>query len=92
MKKIKCARLQAHTSNLQQGRESWSSSQIWLQHRRLGHPPFNILKSLFPVLFTKVSAESFYCDVCQFAKHYRTTFPPNGNKSYKPFDLIHLDV
>ena len=26
----KCARLQAHTSNLQQGRESWSSSQIWL--------------------------------------------------------------
>ena len=26
----KCARLQAHTYNLQQGSESWSSSQIWL--------------------------------------------------------------
>ena len=88
----KGARLQAHTSNLQQGRESWSSSQIWLQHRRLGHPPFSTLKSLFPVLFTKVSAESFHCDVCQFAKHHRTTFPPNGNKSSKPFDLIHSDV
>jgi len=40
----KCARLQTHTSNLQQGHESWSSSQIWLQH-----PPFSTLKSLFPV-------------------------------------------
>nr|XP_007146000.1 hypothetical protein PHAVU_006G004500g [Phaseolus vulgaris]ESW17994.1 hypothetical protein PHAVU_006G004500g [Phaseolus vulgaris] len=30
----KCVRLHAHTSNLQQGLESWSSSQIWLQHRR----------------------------------------------------------
>jgi len=39
-----------------------------------------------------VSAESFHCDVCQFAKHHRITFPPNGNKSFKPFDLIHSDV
>jgi len=39
-----------------------------------------------------VSAKSFHCDVCQFAKHHRTTFPPNGNKSSKPFDLIHPDV
>ena len=59
----KCARLQPYTSNLQKGPESWSSSQIWLQHRRLGHPLFSTLKSLFPVLFTKVSAESFHCDV-----------------------------
>ena len=39
-----------------------------------------------------MSAESFHCDVFQFAKHHRTTFPPNGNKSSKPFDLIHSDV
>ena len=88
----KCARLQAHTSNLQQGRESWPSSQIWLQHRRLGHPPFSNLKCLFLVLFTKVSVESFHCDLCQFAKHHRTTFLPNGNRSSKPFDLIHSHV
>jgi len=86
----KCVRLHAHTSNLQQSLESWSSSQIWLQHRRFGHPPFNTLKSLFPVLFTKVSVESFHCDVCQFAKHHWTTFL-NGNKSSKHFDLILLD-
>ena len=39
-----------------------------------------------------MSAESFHCDVCQFAKHHPTNFPPNGNKSSKPFDLIHSDV
>jgi len=58
----------------------------------LGHPSFSTLKSLFSVLFTKVSAESFHYDVCQFAKHHQTTFLPNGNKSSKPFDLIHSDV
>ena len=77
---------------LQQGTESWSSSQIWLQHRRLGHPPFSTLKSLFPVLFKKLSVESFHCDVCQFAKHHRTNFSLNNNRSSKPFDLIHSDV
>ena len=56
----KCAKLQAHTSSLQQGTESWSSSQIWLQHRRLGHPPLSNLKSLFPVLFTKLSVGSLF--------------------------------
>jgi len=39
-----------------------------------------------------VFVESFHCDVCQFAKHHWTTFFPSGNKSSKPFDLIHLDV
>jgi len=82
---------------LEQATASWQdsydpSSQIWLQHRRLGHPQFSTLKFLFPVLYTKVSAESFHCDVCQFAKHHQTTFLPNGNKSSKPFDLIHSDV
>jgi len=91
-KNKKCVGLEAHTSNLQQGTESWSSSQIWLQHKRLGHPPFSTLKSLFPVLFTKLSVESFHCDVCQFAKHGRTTFTPNNNINSKPFDPIHSNV
>jgi len=88
----KCARLQAHTYNLQQDLESWSLSQIWLQHKRLGHPSFSTLKSLFLVLFTKVSVESFHCDVCEFVKHHLPTFFPNSNISSKPFDLIHSDV
>ncbi|KAL2320148.1 hypothetical protein Fmac_029117 [Flemingia macrophylla] len=87
-----CTRQKALTSNHQPTSESWSSSQIWLQHRRLGHPPFSVLKSLFPFLFTTVSVESFHCDVCQFAKHHRTTFLPSNHKSSKPFDLVHSDV
>jgi len=62
-KNKKCVGLQAHTSSVQQGTESWSSYQIWLQHRRLGHPPFSTLKSVIPVLFTKLLVESFHCDV-----------------------------
>lgn len=54
----------------QAGSESWANTQIWLQHRRLGHPPFCMLRSLFPHLFTKVFVYSFHCDVCQFAKSH----------------------
>jgi len=39
-----------------------------------------------------MSVHSFHCDVCEFAKHYRTTFLPSTNKSSKPFDLAHSDV
>ena len=39
-----------------------------------------------------MSVESFYCDVCQFAKHHQTAFLLNDNKSSKPFDRIHSDV
>jgi len=42
--------------------KTWISSQIWLPHRRLRYPLFNLNKSLFPCLFTK---ESFKCDICQ---------------------------
>jgi len=87
-----CTKQKVLTSNHQTSSEPWSSSQIWLQHRRLGHPPFSVLKSLFPFLFTKMLVESFHCDVCEFAKHHQTTFLPSTNKSYKTFDLVHSDV
>ena len=38
-----CTRQKALTSNHRTSSEPWSSSQIWLQHRRLGHPPFSVL-------------------------------------------------
>ena len=68
------------------------SENIWLHHRRLGHPSFSTIKSMFPTLFLKESVESFKCDVCQFAKHHRATYSPSNNKSVHPFDLIHSDV
>ncbi|KAK2414409.1 myosin-16 [Trifolium repens] len=71
---------------------SSSASQIWLQHKRLGHPPFSLIKSMYPELFLRHSVESFKCDVCEFAKHHRVSFSPNFNKSVEPFNIIHSDV
>ena len=76
----------------QTGSESWTNTQIWLQHRRLGHPPFCMLKSLFPHLFTKVFVDSFHCDVCQFAKSHQATYFLRDIRSVEPFDLVHSDV
>ncbi|RDX81342.1 hypothetical protein CR513_37989, partial [Mucuna pruriens] len=69
-----------------------STSQIWLYHKRVGHPPFGLLKTMFPYLFTKEFVESFRCDIYQFSKHHCATFSPNNNKSLEPFNLIHSDV
>ena len=81
------------SSALRSRSESHSvASQIWLQHKRLGHPPFSLMRSMFPSLFLKQSVESFKCDICQFSKHHRATFPSSLTKSAEPFDLIHSDV
>ncbi|RDY01438.1 hypothetical protein CR513_15232, partial [Mucuna pruriens] len=72
--------------------ETWTASQIWLYQKRLGHPPFGLIKTIFPHLFTKESFEFFKCDVCQFSKHYRATFSPSNSKSLEPFDLVHSNV
>nr|KYP41833.1 Retrovirus-related Pol polyprotein from transposon TNT 1-94 [Cajanus cajan] len=72
--------------------KTWANSQIWLHHKRLGHPSFNLLKSLFPHLFTKESVESFNCDICQLSKHHRASYPISNKKNTFPFDLFHSDV
>lgn len=64
--------------------------QIWLWHRRLGHPSDDYLKHLFPSLFSKHYRTS--CDTCHFAKSHRTSFPSIENKNSVPFSLIHSDV
>ena len=61
-------------------------------HRRLGHPSFRYLLKLFPSLFLKNNVSSFHCDSCLLAKHHRTSFHPNFNKSSVPFSIIHSDV
>jgi hypothetical protein len=71
---------------------STSEAQIWLWHRRLGHPSFRYLLKLFPSLFLKNNVSSFHCDSCLLAKHHRTSFHPSFNKSSVPFSIIHSDV
>ncbi|RDX83302.1 hypothetical protein CR513_35794, partial [Mucuna pruriens] len=77
---------------LLKSKSTWATSQILLHHKRLRHPPFDLLKTMFPHLFTKESVESFNCDVCRFSKHHYATFSPSNNKSLEPFVLIHSDV
>ncbi|RDX74028.1 hypothetical protein CR513_46271, partial [Mucuna pruriens] len=72
--------------------ETWTTSQICLYHKRLGHPLFGLLKTMFPYLFRKEFFESFKCDIYQFSKHHCATFSPSNNRSLEPFDLIHSDV
>jgi len=65
--------------------------QLWLWHRRLGHPSFRYLKILFPSLFTS-NIEPIKCKTCIRANNYRVIFPPNNNRVNSAFSLVHSDV
>jgi len=65
--------------------------QLWLWHRRLGHPSFGYLKILFPSLFIS-NTEPIKCETCTRAKNHRVTFPPNNNRVNYAFSLVHSDV
>ena len=58
----------------------------------LGHPSFNVLKIIFPSLFKNVSIESLHCDICEFAKHKRSSYPRSNTRTFVPFELIHSDI
>ena len=47
---------------------------------------------MYHFLFKRVDARNFQCDVCEFAKNKRVSFPLTNNKSSHPFDLIHSDI
>ncbi|KZV53482.1 hypothetical protein F511_14848 [Dorcoceras hygrometricum] len=71
---------------------SSSTNEIFLWHRRMGHPNFQYLKHLYPQLFHNQNVSDFQCDICQFAKHHRSSFPAHSYHASKPFALIHSDV
>ena len=52
-----------------------NKAQIWLSHCCLGHPTFTLLKRMFQAIFEKLDLQSFHCDVCEFAKHHKVSFP-----------------
>jgi len=66
--------------------------QIWLWHRRLGHPSFHYLKHVLPDLFMNTQISDLKCDTCILAKSHRATYPLSMNKSDTPFALINSDV
>ena len=69
-----------------------AEEQVWLSHFCLGHPPFLLLKKIFPNMFEKLNVQNFQCDVYEYAKHHRVSFPLSNKKKFVPFSLIHTDV
>ncbi|PRQ58292.1 putative RNA-directed DNA polymerase [Rosa chinensis] len=68
-------------------------SEVWLWHRRLGHPSFSLMRKTMPTLFIGVDESVLHCETCVLAKSHRATYSPSiSNKSVIPFELIHSDV
>lgn len=55
---------------------------ILRQYFHFGHPSLNVLKTMFLVLFKDANGKDFHCDVCEFAKHKRVSFPMSHNRSH----------
>ena len=67
-----------------------NNKDIMLWHFRLGHPSFRYLKHLFPKLFVNKDPSMLHCEICEFAKHHRTSFPVQSSYNpSKPFSIIH---
>lgn len=64
--------------------------QLWVWHRRLGHPSFSYLKFLFPSLTKNIS--SFNCESCVLAKSHKHSYLSSTSHNREPFALIHTDV
>jgi hypothetical protein len=51
-----------------------------------------ICYNIFFLCSPKIMFSKFQCDTCELAKHHFVSFPACGNKSTKPFVIVHLDV
>ncbi|CAL9027038.1 unnamed protein product [Prunus brigantina] len=88
---LPAAAVRGCVANKVQGGSVKDKQQLWLWHRRLGHPSFGYLKHLFPSLFSSCDESSFKCETCVMAKSHRTVFPLSNNKAALPFELVHSD-
>ena len=67
-------------------------SELWLWHRRLGHPSFRVMKKSMPSLFLGISESTLHCETCALAKSHRSSYPLAFHSSTMPFELIHSDL
>lgn len=68
------------------------NSEFILLHYRLGHPNFLYLARLFPSLFVNKNVKDFQCDVCQLAKHSRSSYLLRSYNASHHFSMIHCDI
>lgn len=69
-----------------------NNDNVMLWHFRFGHPGFQYMNYLFPKLFLNKHCSQFYCEVCELAKHLRSSVPPHLYQPTAPFTLVHSDV
>jgi hypothetical protein len=68
------------------------TDELLLIHRRLGHLSFCVLSRMFPLYFATCYKDKLVCDLCELAKHTRTTYPSSNEISRDPFEVVHSDV
>ena len=61
-------------------------------HERMGHPPFDLLRTCYPSLFHGISAEQLFCEASHMAKLQRTSYKSLDDRCSSPFDCIHSDI
>jgi hypothetical protein len=67
-----------------------SSTSPYEHHCRLGHPSLQNLKRMVPSC-SRVT--ELPCEVCEFSKHHRVSFPPRiESRVSRPFQLVHSDI
>jgi transposase InsO family protein len=66
--------------------------QIWLWHRRLGHPSFGYMEKLLPNMLLNLDPKNFSCETYIKSKSHRVTYHNSQNKCVIPFDIIHTDI
>ena len=66
------------------------SSTIELWHKRMGHPPEQILK-LIPLVNSSDKLNKA-CEACHRAKHSRNSFALSENVASRIFELVHCDL
>ena len=69
-----------------------SNKQIILWHFRLGYPNFYYLRYLLLDLFKNKGPSFFQCQICELAKHHRSTFSIQPYQPSKPFLLLQTNV
>jgi len=58
----------------------------------LGHPSFKYLKNCIYEVVCWSGFIFFQCEICELAKHQRSSFPAQTYKPSKPFSIILSDV
>jgi len=69
-----------------------NKTDVWNHHCRLGHLSFKTLRNMFPSLFKNLDVEQFHCEICEFTKHHRVSFPISDSRYVSPFTIIHSDI